>query len=328
MGEPHPRHRVWLMRGVLAAAALPVACRVAGVVAASVPMDGAFGIDATLDGKAVRVVLDTGSTHSALTRAVVDRLGLALRPAPEAQVTDASGVTRGVDGLAHASGLRIGATTWLNFEVPCLAFLAHFERDGLIGMEVLGSAVWWFDAPAKVVHVMPEAHVDDALAERGHRVLAKLPLGGDRARPFVRVRLEDKVDAELLLDTGAEGTSLPADLVATLALPPGDELARQRADERAARIQADLEAQLAERGSKVGVQVRVEPAESAAVGVHGVPEPRSLHHLRTLELGGQRFADMLVSANPRHGVLGRDVLGRLPWLLHGPRQELWVLAPR
>jgi hypothetical protein len=86
-----------------------------------------------------------------------------------------------------------------------------------------------------------------------------------------------------------------------------------------------MTADLARQGLKA--TVRVNPVDGSSIGVHGVAEQRSVLHLRLLELGGQRFEDLVIT-DTRHGILGRDVLGKLPWLLHGPRREMWLLAPK
>jgi hypothetical protein len=261
----------------------------------------------------------------------VNRLGLKVRPEPRGTVTDATGVERPIDGMVQLPSLRIGGTTWAAFEAGCHS-LDSLAGEGLIGMEVLGSAVWWFDAQTKVVHMMRPEDVHEALAARGHRVIAKLPLGENRSRPFVHVRLENRADVELLLDTGADRTSLPADVAARLALPSGQELARQRTAEEDARMQAELQAEIERQLGGQGVKVRVhtEPSDgsSTAIGVNGVAEQRTLLHLGVLELGGVRFRDLVVTDAKFEGVLGRDVLGEMPWLFHGPRRELWLLATK
>jgi predicted aspartyl protease len=301
-----------------------------GVAPATVPMDRSFRVDATIADQPVRVMLDTGCTRSCLKREVASRLGLKLRAEPRGTVTDATGVERPIDGMVMLPSLRIGETTWAAFEAGCHS-LESLAGEGLIGMEVLGSAVWWFDAQAKVVHMLRPEDVREALAARGQRVIAKLPLGENRSRPFVHVRLENRVDVELLLDTGADRTSLPADVAATLALPSGQELARQRTAEEDARMQAELQAEIERQlGQGVVVRVHTEPSDgsSTAIGVHGVAEQRTLLHLQLLELGGVRFRDLVVTDAKYEGVLGRDVLGEMPWLFHGPRRELWLLATK
>jgi clan AA aspartic protease (TIGR02281 family) len=321
MHERTRRGRAWVTLFAICAAGCA-----SGIAPATVPMDGSFRVDATIADQPVRMMLDTGCTRSSLKREVADRLGLKLRPEPRATATDATGVERPIDGMVMLPSLRIGETTWADFEACCHS-LHSLTGEGLIGMEVLGSAVWWFDAPAKVVHMLRPQDVRDALTARGHRVIAKLPLGENRSRPFVHVRLENHVDVDLLLDTGADRTSLPADVAAKLALPSGLQLARQRAAEENARMAAELERQLGH-GARVRVHSEIADDSSIAIGVHGVAEQRTLLHLGLLELGGVRFRDLVVTDAKFEGVLGRDVLGEMPWLFHGPRRELWLLATK
>src|SRR5262245_56845599 len=259
MHERTRRGRAWVTLFACCAAGCA-----SGLAPATVPMDRSFRVDATIDSQPVRMMLDTGCTRSSLKREVADRLGLPLRPEPRATVTDATGVERPIDGMVMLPSLRIGETTWAAFEACCHS-LHSLTGEGLIGMEVLGSAVWWFDAPAQTVHMLRPEDVREALAARGHRVIAKLPLGDNRTRPFVRVRLENRAEVELLLDTGADRTSLPAEVAAKLALPSGQELARQQTAERDARLQAELQADI-DRQHVHGVKVRVhtEPSDGSS----------------------------------------------------------------
>ena len=80
--------------------------------------------------------------------------------------------------------------------------------------------------------------------------------------------------------------------------------------------------------ARAGLQatVKVTPSDGSSIGIHEIEMKASLHHLRWLELGDRRFDDLVVSDVAREGQLGRDVLGKLPWVLHGPRSELWLLS--
>ena len=133
----------------------------------------------------------------------------------------------------------------------------------------------------------------------------------------------DPAAAEATVKMMGRGRALPADVAAKLALPSGKALARQRTAQQDAQLEAELERQLG-----LDVRVRSEPADGSSIGVHGVAEQRALLHLRLLELGGLRFRDLVVTDAKFEGVLGRDVLGEMPWLFHGPLREMWVLAAR
>lgn len=161
------------------------------------------------------------------------------------------------------------------------------------------------------------------LDQHGYRVVSKVGLGDDPLHPRITVRIDDREDISLLLDTGATGTTLPTPAVARLGLRSGEPLARKQAAERQRQLQAELDSQ-ASHG--VAIQVTVHPDDGSRVGVHGVPEQTALHHLPRLAVGGVTVPDVLVTARDRDGRLGRDVLRAFPWLLHGPRREFWVLT--
>jgi predicted aspartyl protease len=295
------------------------ACARPGVVASSVAIERDLRVTAAVGGSEVRARLDSGSTRTVLSRACVDRLGLPLRAAPDVSVLDATGAERRVDGVVRVEGLTIGANRWSPFDALCVPFAPQLTDDAVVGMDVLGSAVWCVDAGGKRLELRDAAAAEEVVAALGLRVLAKTSLGPDAFRPRVNVRLEDRVDVALLLDTGADVTTLPADVVAQLGLPPGEELARQRAAAEA--VAANL--QLQRQG--VSGTITVNPPDGGWVGAHGVSVQRPLHHLRALALAGRRVTDLVVAASEHEGALGRDVLGSVPFLLHGPRRELWLL---
>lgn len=293
------------------------------VAPATLPLDSECRIEVQLAGQPLRMVLDTGSMGILLAAAAVDRLGLERRPMA-GTVTDSTGLVRPVEAVVDFDDLWLGNLGFQG-DAVCMPVPAQVG-DGLVGMTLLGHAVWLVDIPGKMLHMGLEADAEAIVAAHGFQVVARLPLGADPLRPQITVRLEGQEDATLLLDSGAVSTSLPAAVVARLALPPGDELARQRAKDRQERLQAefdDLNDTMFAGGVKV--TVTVPPDDGGATGVHGVRAQYPLHHLRGLTLAGQAHADLLVTARDGGGLLGRDVLGTFPWLLHGPRHELWVL---
>jgi len=298
-------------------ATLP-ACVVDGIVADRVPMDSSFRVPTTLNGTAARMWVDTGSPTTVVSLETAQRAELALN-ATALEITDSTGVRRTAEATLDIA-LGIGATTF-HGDAICLR-APRSLGDGVIGMPVLRAGAWLFDAPEHTLHMAPAKDAEDLVLGQGWIVFERLTLGPEEWRPTVTVRLEDQRDVTLLLDTGAESTSLPADVVDALALPPGAELAKARAAEKGAAITGQLQRQ--------GVEVKdvtVTPNDGESIGVHGVREQRSLHHLRRLTLGGCVFEDLLVTrSNSREGLLGRDVLGKCVWLLHGPRREIWLIA--
>jgi aspartyl protease family protein len=96
--------------------------------------DGHYWAEADIDGKAVRLLVDTGATQVALTREDAARLGLKLRPADfTAEVVTASGPARAaaveLDSVAVA-GARVDKVAALVVEEG----LSH----SLLGMSYLG----------------------------------------------------------------------------------------------------------------------------------------------------------------------------------------------
>jgi len=301
-------------------AATLAGCVVDGIVADRVPMDSSFRVPATLNGTPVRMWVDTGSQTTVVSLETAQRAEL-LRNATAIEITDSTGVLRPAEATVDIA-LKLGATMFLGSAI-CLRAPGSLG-DGVIGMHVLCEGAWLFDAPGRALHMTPADDAEGLVADQGWRVTERLRLGPDEWRPTVTVRLENQHDVTLLLDTGAGSTSLPADAVDELALPSGTDLAKVRADERAAAITEQMKRQ--------GVEVKdvtVTPDDGRSIGVHGVGEQRSLHHLRRLTLGSRVFEDLLVTrSNSGEGLLGRDVLGKCVWLLHGPRREIWLLAKR
>ena len=295
------------------------ACSVQGIVADSVPIDHAFRIDATMHGAPLRLVVDTGAPTSVLSLATAQRHGFPLR-ATQAAITDSTG--HSLPGAGEIDlALLIGSTT---FRGPGMCVrTADSVGDGLVGYHVLSGGAWLFDAPGNRLHMAPADDAERLVADNGLRVAARVSLGADEWRPKVTVRLNDARDVDLLLDTGAGGTSLPADIVDALQLPPGEALAKQRADESAAALAEDLRRQ-----GLADVKVTVSPGDGTSIGLHGVEQTSSMHHLRRLTFGGRTFEDLVVTRRADEGLLGRDVLGRFQWLVHGPRRELWLLEAR
>ena len=307
----------WLRSAALSCAVVMAftACAVHAIVADSLAIDAGFRVDGIMNGTPVRMCVDTGSPTALLPIATAQRCGLTVFTT-EREVTDGTGATRTAAGEADYA-LHLGSTTFYSRAI-CLRAPASLG-DGLIGFDLLRACAWLFDARQRVVHMAPAGDAERLLRDCGYRVSDVLTLGHDEWRPMVTVRIDDSLEVTLLLDTGAESTSLPARAVDALQLPSGKALARQRSDETAVAIEAEL------RRQGVLARVRVPPDDGSFVGVHGVTERSSLHHLRCLKLGSRTFEDLLVARSERGGVLGRDVLGDCTWLLHGPRREVWLL---
>lgn len=106
--------------------------------------DGHYWADALVDGRAIRVMVDTGASVVALTRADAARLGLDLEPSDfSATVTTASGPVRAAPVQLSAvavSGARVDRVEALVVE----AGLPH----SLLGMSYLGRLSAFTATPA------------------------------------------------------------------------------------------------------------------------------------------------------------------------------------
>src|SRR5690349_19526807 len=107
-----------MLATVVAATTLSLeGCVAGGVVAASVPMDEDFRVNATLGGTPVRMFLDTGADFVVVASAAAERCGVALQP-DVVKIIDSTGAERTVD-TSIAFELQVGATTYAGI-APCL----------------------------------------------------------------------------------------------------------------------------------------------------------------------------------------------------------------
>lgn len=324
------------MTRVASAALLALLHGCGGVDVDVLTMDASFRANVVVGGKPALLLLDTGAMGSSFHLDAAERLGLTVGQRNDRSVTlvDSSGVECVLTRFAADVHYGLGSGRCHVDYVVCMpraerpatpgVIDASVRIDGIVGMDVLQHFVCWFDAAADQVMVMSADLIEHVVAERGYAVVQRLRLAGPANRPLARVRLDGVDEIELLLDTGADSTSLPAGLAEKLSLPAGEQLERNRreAQERAIRLQ--LEGQ-----GHASARVTVGQDDGSRVGVHGVTTgPRPLFHLRSLRLGDREVPDLVVTEAARSPVLGRDVLGRFSWILHGPRHELWLLEQR
>jgi hypothetical protein len=307
-----------------------------GVDVEELTLDASFRAQVDVGGAVALLWLDTGAMGSDFYLDAARRIGLTVGSFPGRSVVlvDSSGVEREFTEFASSVYYRLGsARSHVDF-VVCLPRDAGSDShgsvdlsprvDGHLGMDVMQHFVSWFDAPNGQVRVMTPDVAEHFLAGSGCTVAQRVRLTGNANRPMVRVRLQDAGEIELLLDTGADRTSLPAGIAGQLSLPSGTQLeaGRREAEER------ELRAQLQRQGL-VDVEVTVRQDDGSSVGLHGVSTgPRPLFHLRSLRLGDREVRDLVVVEDARSPKLGRDVLGRFGWILHGPLHELWLLDRR
>lgn len=104
--------------------------------AAEVPKapDGHYWADALIEGRAVRVMVDTGASVVALTRDDAARLGLDLEPA------DFSGTVVTASGTVRAAPVRLQAVAVAGARVTSVEALVveHGLPHSLLGMSYLG----------------------------------------------------------------------------------------------------------------------------------------------------------------------------------------------
>jgi predicted aspartyl protease len=189
------------------------------------PRDGLLEVPATVNGRAIRAILDSGAQFSAVDAALAAALELprtialpllAYGVSGAPQLTYTVRLDLGLPGLAvddaRAAALdlaRISAATGRDFQL-------------LVGRDVLSRVVLEADFPRRRVRLTaPEAFrpASDALI---------LPLGSRGGAPTVPVSIEGRPPLDLLLDTGASGWIALSDAVAHEAglLAPGRPITR------------------------------------------------------------------------------------------------------
>ena len=106
--------------------------------------DGHYWAEADIDGRAVRVMVDTGASVVALTREDAARLGLKLTP------EDFSGTVVTASGPVRAAPVRLRAVAVAGARVAAVAALvvAHGLPHSLLGMSYLGRLSSFSATPA------------------------------------------------------------------------------------------------------------------------------------------------------------------------------------
>jgi len=154
-------------------------------------------ITAAVDGKPVRMLVDTGGVN-VLTQAAATKLGLAT----EGKIGGRGTGTEDVDvALAHpkqlaVGGLQVSAPVFYIFEMPGLADIEGADFDGVVGFELFHRYVVKIDYAAKKLTLAePGALAPSATA-------MKLPFVLSGKMPLVEGTI-DGTPARFTIDTGA-----------------------------------------------------------------------------------------------------------------------------
>ena len=304
--------------------ALFTACAVERPIA-ELPLSRDFVIPVSLAGQQVRMVLDTGCSRSVLASAARQRLTLPARSGAAVRATDATGAVRRVTTFVRTRDMRLGAIPYEDAEVLELPLGEWFEVDGLLGLDVARCVSWIFDPfKGRAVAMWPD-QLQAQLLRHGLYIEseASLQLDAERNRLFVEIRCNDRPHV-ILLDTGAQRTSLPMQVIEGLGLPGGAALLRDQQREHAESIARAIG------GARQVEVVTTHEGPAISTGLHGERRRRDVFHLSRLRLGSSDHHDLVVWDAPEgsQGFLGRDVLGEVVWAIDWRRNALLLLKRR
>jgi len=168
----------------------------------------------TSTGESAMFELDTGSWWTFVTAREVDRLRLPLRELAEEDyvaVQDSFKVSR----CARIDRLKL-SDAWTS-PVDALVFDLPLDIAGLLGANVFGQVPVLFDVGRDEVLLLPEKH-EDVLRERyADRYWNDLPLGWWGGFPYVTLTVRD-VKLRMLFDTGATSSCLVQRVAQSLGL--------------------------------------------------------------------------------------------------------------
>ncbi len=127
------------------------------------PVGGMLMVDATLQGKALRMVFDTGAGRSVVARAALRRHGI--KESAGGSITGLTGFTGAADQVGRIQ--RRGTLSFLGSEAPArgmavvdleaMSRSSGAEIDGILGMDLLGKATYQVDYGAGRLRVQPQA---------------------------------------------------------------------------------------------------------------------------------------------------------------------------
>lgn len=280
---------------------------VGGLAVPSLPSPPANGLRLPLRSRVAPVVqcttstlesamfeLDTGSWWTIVTAKAVDRLRLPVRELPEMDYLTLLGSSK-VSRCARIDRLKI-SDVWTS---PLDAFVFDFPFDiaGVVGVNVFGQVPVLFDGGRNEVLLLPKRHEDILWDRYGDRDWTDLPLGWLGGFPYVTLTFRG-VKLRMLLDTGSTSSSLVQRVARTLGL---EDLGTDAIEE-------------------------VDASGRHAADYHG------------FRVEGMAFGDWIVDFESwsaegdllrpeADGLLGFDVLGKIPFVFDARRDRVRVLGP-
>jgi len=248
----------------------------------------------TSTGETAMFELDTGSWWTYVTAREVDRLRLPTREVLEA------------DHIAFQGSFKVSRCAWIGrlklsdvwtSPIDALVFDIPLDIAGLLGVNVFGQVPVLFDVSRDEVLLLPEKH-EDVLRERyADRGWNDLPLGWFGDFPYVTLTVRG-VELRMLFDTGATSSCLVQRVAQTLGLQ-------------------DLGTNSIEEVDASGRRV----AEHRGYHVEGLMLGDWILDFESWSTEGD------VMRPEVDGLLGFDVLRRIPFVFDAQRDLVRVLGP-
>jgi len=258
--------------------------------------DRSFEVEISIPGcSGLRVLVDTGSQISAISRERVDSCGIETIHLEDA-IPISGGPGRIVGKIDEfAAGLQVSMAAIDLGEIrAAIVDRSRFRtgRDGILGLDVLRRGVWLFDMPANRIVVLPAKDVERSLERiiaRDFR-LTRFDVSG-RPVPVTQI-WHAGVDSAIpmFVDTGAGITALPNSVIEHAGLKPSTYRLRRH---------------------------------------FGGEEEVPLFRAQDIRVWGLRIVGLNAARqNWETGILGMDVLGKIRWVYDGPRQTILVVNDR
>ncbi len=164
-----------------------------------------IGVPVQVNGRHLQLMLDTGCTHSALWTQAMPRLGKTDSVRLESAKADR---TKYLDGFFRARNLKLGDLTLSNVAMSITdGIVGHKTIGGFLGGNILENFVVTVDYSKKQITLAT------SFAEEMSKNAIVVPLIIRHHLPYCSVKLDRKVDAMALIDTGAPGNVSPDSLL-------------------------------------------------------------------------------------------------------------------